>query len=173
MPLERPNRMVLALYSSLPANGAMNRRQRRVPPAFRARVADLSRPGQPVDVLAARPARPATGVALSTFLQKRPLALVAIGLMLAPPLAATGPDAVNEFSLALPALGAHELRVLSPSVLELTLVTTKQPDPARPEQWDFVDPNFQLRLPGRQEFSVSVADQKVPVESVGFKRRVL
>jgi hypothetical protein len=126
-----------------------------------------------VDVLAARPARPATGVALSTFLQKRPLALVAIGLMLAPPLAATGPDAVNEFSLALPALGAHELRVLSPSVLELTLVTTKQPDPARPEQWDFVDPNFQLRLPGRQEFSVSVADQKVPVESVGFKRRVL
>jgi hypothetical protein len=86
--------------------------------------------------------------------------------------------------LALPAIGAFQLRVLSPSVLELSLVTTKPPEPARPEQWDFVDANLQLHLPPPAEFCVSVsgpdgddgtrrASHAISVQAVGFKRRVL
>src|SRR5438445_4369834 len=86
--------------------------------------------------------------------------------------------------LALLPVGAHQLRVLSPSVLELTLITTKPPDPARPHPWDLVDANLQPHLPAPAEFSVSVigpdrdsashnVSHLVPVQSVGFKRRVV
>src|SRR5882672_5408146 len=33
-------------------------------------------------------------------------------------------------SLCLPAVGAYQLRIITPTILELTLITTKQPDPA-------------------------------------------
>jgi len=57
--------------------------------------------------------------------------------------------------------------------LELTLITTKQPDPARVEQWDFIDAKAQERLPSVSEFKVSAGDKIIPVKAVGFKRRVL
>src|SRR5712671_3925853 len=99
---------------------------------------------------------------------------------------AAGPDLswTDDRPLALPPVGAHQLRVLSPTILELTLVTTKLPDPARPQQWDFVDAKSQLHLPPPAEFSVSVTgpdrddanrsgSHVIPVRAVGFKRRVL
>src|SRR5438874_11208916 len=75
--------------------------------------------------------------------------------------------------LSLPKPGSCELRILSPTLLELTLVTTKKPDPARVEQWNFVNDSGKLQLPGPQDFAVSAGDKNIPVKSVGFKRRVL
>jgi hypothetical protein len=83
-------------------------------------------------------------------------------------------EALNEETLlALTSVGAHQLRVISSNILELTLVTTKPPDPARVTQWDFVRESERLRLPAAREFAVSIGDRKVSVQTVGFKRRVL
>jgi len=49
---------------------------------------------------------------MATVVKRRPLVLVAIGLMLGHRLAVAGQVTVNEASLALPAPSAHELRVL-------------------------------------------------------------
>ena len=74
--------------------------------------------------------------------------------------------------LALPVVGEAALQVLSPTVLELSLVTTKAPKGAVTE-WDFVGPDNHLQLPPPDQFSVQVNGRPVTVASVGFKRRVL
>lgn len=74
--------------------------------------------------------------------------------------------------LALPLVGANALRVLAPSILELTLITTKQPE-ARAPQWDFVDDNGKLQLPPAGDFQVLSNGKAVSVAAVGFKRRPL
>src|SRR5258707_15608530 len=58
----------------------------------------------------------------------------------------------EEPALELPVPGAYQLRILSPSILELTLITAKAPDPAPVERWDFVGTNGQLRLPDAKQF---------------------
>ncbi|HEX4121008.1 MAG TPA: glycoside hydrolase family 9 protein [Verrucomicrobiae bacterium] len=75
--------------------------------------------------------------------------------------------------LRMPLVGAHQLRVLSPTLLELTLITTKDPDPATVTQWDFVDVSGQTRLPAPGDFAVTSGDRPVSVSGVGFRRRVL
>ena len=70
--------------------------------------------------------------------------------------------------LALPEPGDHQLRILSPDTLELTLVTTKEPDPAKVTTW-----NFAPKVPPASDFQVLVAGKAMPVKAVGFKRRVL
>ncbi|PWU09959.1 MAG: glycoside hydrolase family 9 [Verrucomicrobia bacterium] len=76
-------------------------------------------------------------------------------------------------SLELPPVGANQLRVISPVVLELTLVTSKKPDPVRAEQWDLVDGDGQCHLPAPDAFSVSAGERRFPVKAVGFRRRVI
>jgi hypothetical protein len=78
----------------------------------------------------------------------------------------------NENFLAMPPVGGQWLRVLSPTVLEVTRITTKQPD-APPAEWDFVDENGKARLPEAAAFQVMVNQKMVGVERVGFKRRPL
>lgn len=73
----------------------------------------------------------------------------------------------------MPAIGAHGLRVLSPNVLELTLITTKAKDPARVTAWDFVNDQFTATLPALTQFVVTVNGLPVPVQNLGFKRRPL
>lgn len=85
--------------------------------------------------------------------------------------AATNLRISDDNFLAMPAVGAHGLRVLSPTLLELTLITTKAPDPARPEQWDFVGADSQLKLPLPEQFVVSAGRKTLAVKKVGFKRR--
>jgi len=85
---------------------------------------------------------------------------------------ATGPFPDDD-PLSLPAVGSCRLIIVAPALLELSLVTTKQPDPARLERWDFIDPSGQCRLPAPQEFTVSAGDRAIPVKGVGFRRRVL
>src|SRR3954454_22540125 len=75
--------------------------------------------------------------------------------------------------LTLPNPGAHELRIISPQMLELNLITTKEPVPAPLQQWDFISTNGVARLPVPGEFSVPRGSTKIPVTKVGFKRRVL
>jgi len=85
---------------------------------------------------------------------------------------ASGPTGEEGLLGPLP-VGFSQLRVISPDVLELTLVTTKKPDPARPDQWDFVDERNQSRLPAAQQFTVLADGKTIDAKSVGFKRRVL
>lgn len=68
--------------------------------------------------------------------------------------------------LAMPVHGSHRLTVLSPTVLELELVTLKEPDPAPPPAWDFAK-----GLPPAGDFQVLANGRTVEVKSVGFKRR--
>jgi hypothetical protein len=75
--------------------------------------------------------------------------------------------------LRMPPVGSYQLRVLSPTLLELTLVTTKDPDPAPVKQWNFVDANGQPHLPAASDFAVSADDRPLAVRAVGFRRRVL
>ena len=75
--------------------------------------------------------------------------------------------------LRLPSVGAYQLRILAPNLLELTLVTSKQPDPAPITQWDFVDAHGQMHLPETNKLVVSANGRAVPIQRIGFKRRVL
>lgn len=85
-------------------------------------------------------------------------------------LATPGSLAMDE-PLAMPAVGSAALKVIAPDLLELTLITTKAPPPARPTQWNFVAANFQYLLPALTKFSVTADGLPVLIQSVGFKRR--
>ena len=91
-------------------------------------------------------------------------------------LVASALSAVNAVELnpaALPDVGHSQLRILSSNLLELTLITTKEPDPGRPTQWNFVESNYALNLPPASEFDVRFESNKVAVSNIGFKRRPL
>ena len=75
--------------------------------------------------------------------------------------------------LRLPPVGSYQLRILAPSLLELTLVTTKPPDSAPAAQWDFVDAHGQARLPAAGDLVVSADEHPIQIKRMGFKRRVL
>jgi len=75
--------------------------------------------------------------------------------------------------LAMPAVGAHQLRILSPTMIELTLITTKESESTPVTQWEFVDSDGKPRLPDGKEFFVQIDGKAASVKSVGFKRRVL
>ena len=74
-------------------------------------------------------------------------------------------DAKNP--LALPVVGENELTLLTPTLLELNLVTTKAPDPAIADEWNFVGPNFS---PGRW-FRLEIAFLEIFVLVVVNDRR--
>ena len=75
--------------------------------------------------------------------------------------------------LSLPAPGDYQLLILSPTLLELTRITTKAPAPAKPTEWDFVDAEGRAQLPSATEFVVLAGETKIAVLTVGFRRRVL
>jgi hypothetical protein len=81
--------------------------------------------------------------------------------------------AADESSLDLPLPGFSSLQVITPSLLELTLISTKRSQTAPVEQWDFVTSRGELKLPKADELNVTVANKPVTVTKVGFKRRVL
>src|SRR5689334_8705602 len=91
-------------------------------------------------------------------------------ILLLIPLAVAGGE-INP--LRLPKPGDYELKILAPDILELTLITTKDPDPARPSWFDFANDKGKAHLPGAREFIVSAGARTVAVKAVGFKRRVL
>src|SRR5207237_1181848 len=82
-------------------------------------------------------------------------------------------SSMDEAPLTLPAIGSNNLRVLSPTLVELVLINTKAPDPATVTQWNFVDASGVLTLPAASEFVVTADGRSIGVQSVGFKRRTL
>ena len=86
-------------------------------------------------------------------------------------LALPAPSSPDVNPLAMPEVGSSGLRVLSPTILELSLVNTKAAGAPAVATWDFVGPDFQLQAPGAEQFSVTVDGQPVAVQRVGFKRR--
>lgn len=73
--------------------------------------------------------------------------------------------------LEVPPVGAWRFRVVSPTVLELQVITTKDAD-HHLGVWDFVDARKNLALPQADDFLVEVAQKAVHVRAVGFRRRV-
>jgi len=79
----------------------------------------------------------------------------------------------DEIPLNLPSQGSSSLRIITPSVLELSLITTKRSSSSPTEQWDFVNSRGEIALPEAVDFIVSAEGRAVSVVKVGFKRRVL
>ncbi|HZO85780.1 MAG TPA: glycoside hydrolase family 9 protein, partial [Verrucomicrobiae bacterium] len=80
---------------------------------------------------------------------------------------------VDYTDLALPRPGDYTLHILSPNVLELVLINTKAPDPARVDSWDLVNGGTQFQAPQPSAFLVTANGQPIAVQAVGFKRRPL
>ncbi|HEY1173664.1 MAG TPA: glycoside hydrolase family 9 protein [Verrucomicrobiae bacterium] len=72
----------------------------------------------------------------------------------------------------LPIVGEHSLRIISPEMLELNLVTTKEIN-GQPKEWNFIDTSGKATLPQVDVFEVTANGAKINVTGVGFKRRVL
>jgi hypothetical protein len=75
--------------------------------------------------------------------------------------------------LRLPAIGSYQLRIISPTILELTYLTAVKQGAEKSEQWDFVNRDGQVQLPGPEQFVVTADGKEIAIKSVGFKRRVL
>ena len=75
--------------------------------------------------------------------------------------------------LQIPEPGDNALHILSPTVLELLLMNTKQPDPATVDSWDWVDTNGNLVLPDMSSVKIIVNGHTNSPGSIGFKRRPL
>ncbi len=84
-----------------------------------------------------------------------------------------GLTSLDYLTLEQPIDGDHALRVVSPTVLELTRLSIKRPDPATMDVWNFVDGSGNASLPAASSFTVTVNGQPATVQSVGFKRRPL
>jgi hypothetical protein len=80
-------------------------------------------------------------------------------------------SATAENSLELPQPGYSRLRVLTPRLLELTLINTKPPNPARVISWDLVRTNGEVALPGVKDLIVLADGKPIAIEKIGFKRR--
>ncbi len=91
----------------------------------------------------------------------------------APAATNTAAGVMDDASLALPKAGDHSLRILSPTLVEVRRVNSKQPDPARVDAWDFINTAGQLQALPLTQFAVTANGQSVAVQSVGFKRRPL
>ena len=72
-----------------------------------------------------------------------------------------------------PAIGDHTLYILSPNLLELFLVNTKEPDPARVDTWDWVDDQQTFITPNLTSIHITVNGQTNHITDIGFKRRPL
>src|SRR5262249_22052714 len=65
----------------------------------------------------------------------------------------------------------HSLYILSPNLLELFRVNTKQPDPAHVDSWDWVNSQGIFAPPSLSSIRVIVNGQTNNVADFGFKRR--
>ncbi len=77
----------------------------------------------------------------------------------------------TDLDLRTPAIGDHTLHILSPNLLELYLVNTKQPDPAHVDSWDWVNGQQIFVPPDMSSVKVMVNGQPNVITGIGFKRR--
>src|SRR2546430_7924507 len=67
-----------------------------------------------------------------------------------------------------PATGDHSLHILSPNLLEVFLVNTKQPDPGRVDSWDWVNGQGTFLPPDTSSVKVIANGQTNIVTGVAF-----
>ena len=72
-----------------------------------------------------------------------------------------------------PVVGAHQLKILSPTVLELTLINSEPTNSIATTNWNFVGTNFQFTPPALSEFHIIANGKKISATKIGFKRRPL
>jgi hypothetical protein len=77
----------------------------------------------------------------------------------------------GELDLQLPKPGDYQLRILTPNMLELVRINSKQPDPAHVDSWDWIDSQGAFSPPNLSSIQVLVNGQTMSVSAVGFKRR--
>jgi hypothetical protein len=75
--------------------------------------------------------------------------------------------------LTAPRLGDHQLRVISPNLLEFFRVNSKPPDPARVDSWDWVNGEPKFVAPNLSGVRITVNGQPNAITASGFKRRPL
>ncbi len=81
-------------------------------------------------------------------------------------------DVVENAAIDMPKVGQNGLTLLTPTMLELERINTKQPDPAAVDSWNFVSSTGVFTAPATSKFAVTVDGQSVAVQSIGFRRRV-
>ena len=81
-------------------------------------------------------------------------------------------DPVNPV-LQIPRLGDTALHILSPNVLELLLMNTRQPNLAMVNSWNWLDTNNDFTPPDMSSVQVIVDGQFYSPSAIGFKRRPL
>src|ERR1051326_6837923 len=96
---------------------------------------------------------------------------LAVAVCLSLQCAKAGDDLFAQLQLLNP--GDHTLHILSPNVLELFLVNSKQPDPERVDSWDWVNDQGIFALPSLSSLKVLVNGETNRITAVGFKRRPL
>ncbi|HSU54382.1 MAG TPA: glycoside hydrolase family 9 protein [Candidatus Dormibacteraeota bacterium] len=77
----------------------------------------------------------------------------------------------TDVDIQTPRPGDHALRILTPTLLELFLVNTKQPDPGHVDTWDWVNSQQVFTATNMPGLRVTVGGQSVGVSGIGFKRR--
>ena len=80
---------------------------------------------------------------------------------------------VDDTMLQLPKVGDHALHILTPTLLEMDLITSKAADPASVTNWNLVNASADFVTPSASALAVTVNGQSVGVTSIGFKRRPL
>jgi len=86
--------------------------------------------------------------------------------------AAMATDAANP-TLQIPSVGDNALHILSPNLLELVRINTKQPNQARVDSWDWVDTNGIFIGTNFSSIQVVINGQTNGAAVIGFKRRPL
>ncbi len=83
-----------------------------------------------------------------------------------------GSSIVDNLALQMPKVGDHDLKIISPTLVELKYINTKPLAAATVTDWNWVN-NFQANIPSASSFVVTANGQNVAVSAVGFKRRPL
>jgi len=84
-----------------------------------------------------------------------------------------GVSLIDYLTPQLPKVGDNVLHILTPTLLELKLITTKEPDSTQVTQWNFINSSGQFTPPAASAFSVTANGKSIGMTSVGFKRRPL
>ena len=82
-----------------------------------------------------------------------------------------GEGPFDDYLLGPPPVGFQRLRIVTPTLLELTVITTKAPDPADVTTWNFVRPDFKFAPPKSSDFTVTDNGRSMAIKSIAFKRR--
>lgn len=78
---------------------------------------------------------------------------------------------MDEAALAVPKVGDHALKIISPTVLEICAINSKSPDPGAVTNWSLVNASGQFVAPVLSTLVVTANGVPIPVTGVGFKRR--